>query len=823
MVFARRSAWVFLALAIFPAAHCTAEEKVREAPWEELSHYPCRGLSPLYRPTARRLEEILAEPNLWEVLPRPVTGVVAREDQPPCFEMQSGDWYYNSLPATAAAVRWAAEQRWTGGFRLLYNAGVLAFYDRELWTTPQGGTRVLEFYSSGGRALYRPFGSDWSFGRNRLARDGGDAWWVASSEGVFRLQDDYWERAKIPNWPGGAAGGILDDSKGRLVAWSEREVEGAATVAFNTDGKWTSVRVPRSGNWTQGGIRADGSAVLMSAAEIVIVSPSDDERIASEPERDTAGPMQIVDPRSGRFDVGEDGWVLPRGARAVARDGNVLFGTESLSEGRFGLVRIPSDGAAHWIEFAPSRELRIVPFPDGGFLLLEPTMGVLLLTKDSRHPERVAEAGDVLLGDEPLGCDRDGHLYIKRDFAVMMLSPRAKKPTARGVKRLAECPERSRFSVPFGVAVDSSGCCWFVRSSDGAVMVRPPQGDLPVLRDDRLSGAVSLWAGRQGAMLVLLADGRAALAHSRRELETAESLVALAREHTGLMLAAAPCASHDPRRGLDDGEYGQRHQPLAAPWLTTGEFLWLADGKAVYRIGPDSAEADSAASAKVAEGDFALLGPLHSGRLLLAKRTGNRYSQRVTEWLWIDDPGGAVRLEPVAAPPREHGKSYLQSPASFADDWLLDTQGRLWLHQGFDRVYRIDSRETWSLLQDFGRPQFVHPDGFVWAYRAARVFAGFEVAVSDAGRSCIPTYMEHLTPLFGDGNQITCLTPTGLADLHFDPRKPEEDAITRRFHVRWGAKPSWYIGRSDRSVFFVVGRDSSSALVAVELPEPEHD
>ena len=324
-------------------------------------------------------------------------------------------------------------------------------------------------------------------------------------------------------------------------------------------------------------------------------------------------------------------------------------------------------------------------------------------------------------------------------------------------------------------------------------------------------------------MLVLLADGRAALAHSRRELETAESLVALAREHTGLMLAAAPCASHDPRRGLDDGEYGQRHQPLAAPWLTTGEFLWLADGKAVYRIGPDSAEADSAASAKVAEGDFALLGPLHSGRLLLAKRTGNRYSQRVTEWLWIDDPGGAVRLEPVAAPPREHGKSYLQSPASFADDWLLDTQGRLWLHQGFDRVYRIDSRETWSLLQDFGRPQFVHPDGFVWAYRAARVFAGFEVAVSDAGRSCIPTYMEHLTPLFGDGNQITCLTPTGLADLHFDPRKPEEDAITRRFHVRWGAKPSWYIGRSDRSVFFVVGRDSSSALVAVELPEPEHD
>jgi hypothetical protein len=141
---------------------------------------------------------------------------------------------------------------------------------------------------------------------------------------------------------------------------------------------------------------------------------------------------------------------------------------------------------------------------------------------------------------------------------------------------------------------------------------------------------------------------------------------------------------------------------------------------------------------------------------------------------------------------------------------------------GTDESYRLGLPTEWQRLKKFGRPEFEFPQGVVWGYRSEKTFRGYEVAGEQFRRSCVPLYVEDLTPLYGEGDKVVCQTPDGLALLRFLPDKASEDAVIQRIRVAWCGRPVAYIGRSNRRLFFVTrGYDRNPRLVMIELPESE--
>ena len=806
-----------------PAGAAPASE-VPLGSWDDLALYPARGLSPLYPLVGAECQRILVAGARWEVFPRPISSVLVSPDQPPCFEMHNGDYYYNELGGNAQAIRWAAEQSWGGAFRLLFNASALARRDDELWLSVDGFSPRLKLLRGKNWATYRPPDSA-SLGvhgkPNWLARDVPGAWWVATQEGLYRVQEGQWERAKIPGWPGGPAQGVVGDGKGRLVAWSGQTGGFGATVGFYADGQWSSVSVYRVGQWTAAGIRPDGGAVLAGPSQVVVVKPAARGDAAGDQLSGPKRQQELDHLRQGHFDLGDGLWVRPLGTFGVTGGGSALFAAIRLRDGPRGLVRLRTAGPPEWIDLAIGEGVQIAPSQDDGFLILARGAGVFALGKSSREPQLLDDSADLFRDDKLLGCDGAGRAYLQRGRAVLAFSPRGKPAPAIVPRKLADLPAAVVRPVDrrtVAAAVDARGGCWFVDRDGGRVMVLPQDKDEPHPYDDCLRGAQAFWPGRDGAMLMLLDDGTAALGFGGRRLEVAASLVDLGRLHFREMLAAAPRSSGDGRRDLRR-QPGWR--PAASPWLATGKCLWLEENGAICRLrmqdqregGPGAVEVK-----RVCEGGFELLGPLRSGHLLLAKDGGSGRQESLDRWFWVEAPEDRAELKLVASPPAKVGTAILTSPATVYGAWRLDAQGALWLHQGFDRVYRIDSPGQWPLLSHFGEPEFEHPNGCVWAYHSARVFAGYEVARNGFRHSCRPTYLDHLTPLFAADGEVTCLTPDGLAVLRFDPKRPADDGVVRRFRVRWGNKPLWYLGHSESRAFFVTtGPRSESHLVLVDL------
>ncbi len=123
------------------------------------------------------------------------------------------------------------------------------------------------------------------------------------------------------------------------------------------------------------------------------------------------------------------------------------------------------------------------------------------------------------------------------------------------------------------------------------------------------------------------------------------------------------------------------------------------------------------------------------------------------------------------------------------------------------------------MLKDFGPPELEHPAERVWGKHTARVFRGYEVGGVGERRSCRPAYLHHLTPLTLDGDEVLCLTPTGLAWLRYDEESADGDEIVRTMPVNWGGTPAAFIGLRDQLLRVVVKDDSASTLVSVSLQE----
>lgn len=819
--------WFLGSVSVLFIAVAAGAEEVPRQPLKSLADYPARGLSPLYDMVGMECKRILAGGASWHVLPRPISDIFVSPDQAPCFEMCNGDTYYNGIFGNAEAIRWAAEQSWDGAFRLVYNSSVLACHDGEFWFAENAWEPKWKHLSKKTWTSYQPIGSSRLRSREdgrHFARDAGGDWWVACEEGLFRLKDGEWERAKISDWPSGPVLGITGDSRGRLIAWASRAGRSGTLLAVRADDKWKSLAFDESGVWTNVALRSDGRAVFVEHSRLVRATPASNNASA-EQRNDSQSQETHAPSEPSLFVVGDDRSATIESAPVISENGHVLFAARIPSTGNAGLVRLPSQGPSRWIDFESSTGVQIAAGRNEEFLIFSDKRGLFALAKESQEPRRLADAGRFQPGDLLRGCDKEGRVYFQRGRSFFVFSPEGKSTPLIVPHPLGELGNHhyqpSTRSEPPKAAVNSAGNCWFIGSGDGRVMVLPANETVPHQYDERLEGAQSLWAGQEGAMLIML-KGSVALARPGKPLAIAKSLIALAEEQFSVMFAAAPQSPCDRRRRLDGDEQYGRTSPPASPWLATDHCLWIADESTSYRLRAGAGAKGKTAPPeviKVCQGDFRVLGPLRSGHLLLADwRTGIGNSS-LTSWRQIGNPEGEAAVKSIESPPRECAAGSLERPAGFCGQWWLDGNGLLWLHQGFDRVYRIDSPTKWPMLRDFGPPEFEFPKGFVWGYHSARVFKGYEVAGERFRRSCVPTYVEQLIPLQGSGDKVACLMPDGLALLRFDTDNAREDAVVRRLHVAWREKPIAYIGHSHRRFFFVTrGYDAKQRLVMIELP-----
>ncbi len=850
--FIDRLALVSLALAASPVV---ADDGVLKQSWENVHRYGgVIGLSPLYEAAGVECQRILARDDRWMALPRPINHVLANPDDTPCFEMHSGDSYYNDLKGNTEGIRWANEQTWNGSFRLFYNTKLVARDGDDYWLLVDGSSSSLRRLSGNKWSNHWPPGTagyQREAASSRIAKVGDRGWCVATSEGAFLFDGVAWERLKIPRWPGGAVQGAVGDGKGRIAVWSYARSGAGSTIALLAGNQWQTSVLPSLATPTQLAIRPDGKVVVAGLGCFTIVVP----RVETDDERNVAGGVNrqpdIEHLRQGHFDLGDHRWVQVFRTPAVSRHGGALFvardlgapnveadrdarqSTRARSRARargLGLVRVPVNGQPEWIDLQISETTQIAPWINDGFLLMAEQQGIYLLQRDVRTPVRVGDAAEVLSGDKLLGGDPKERAYIQRDHAILVFNYQVRRTALiqpEGIARLENAergePDGEDSPAPIEVrsAIDAAGNCWFISSDKGAVLVQRRQSSEPQSFDRRLRGVRSIWPGRNDSLLMLGARD-AALVHDTIQVERADSLVELAKTRFSLVRAAAPLQSNDPRRYLL-----QRHQnfgthQLGPPWLCTGKCVWISDGESVYRIlntATDEKETGPIAVEKICTGGFDILGPLRSGGLLLAKRVPavQHGNATVTDWHWIEDPDGRPALRPVESPPREYGRGSLERPASVERCWLSDANGSLYLHQGFDRVYRINAQGKWPMLTEFGVPQIEYPEGVVWAWHGSRVFPGYEVAADGFRRSCIPTYMENVTPLFAHKGFVYCMTPLGSASLRFDRNDATQDKVVNTTRIAWPAPPIAFIGHVETRAFIVTSAESGNNFISVEV------
>jgi hypothetical protein len=251
----------------------------------------------------------------------------------------------------------------------------------------------------------------------------------------------------------------------------------------------------------------------------------------------------------------------------------------------------------------------------------------------------------------------------------------------------------------------------------------------------------------------------------------------------------------------------------AAPWLTVGKSLWLTSGSAVHRL-RKKAEGDKVEATLIKEGVNQLIGPLAPGSLLLAKQDP-RSSQYMRSWFLVAQPDGDGEAKPLVMTRPANVTNF--PPDSVRGDWLLDAQGALWIYESNNRSCRLTSPDEWSREESIGLMQFTTSGGQSWSYRNGGVFAGYDVISAAGRRAYQPTYLQHLTPLFVEGDRMACLTPLGAAWIHTPDDSANNDAVLASEQLAWSGTPAAYVGHAGRRVFLMTRDQQSHQLVTFEL------
>jgi hypothetical protein len=840
--------------------------------WDQIAEHPASGLSPLYAEAADVISKILEGQEQQRLLPRSVSVVSITRDGAPCFGINTCDWNANGFGANAQVRNWVAEQTWDGRFRLICSAFLVDKRENDAILLRTLGPFKGLFYRDGASewvslAVKRHEANPNSPGPlaeyPTLLPQGGYA--VVLDGQLARYLDGQWTVAPNHLSDDERLLGLQVNQEGQFLTWFSLVDGERIGTAFQFGGPrgWEKHVILNPSSFSDIVFCDNGLIVLHEDNEWTILNPLDSWNSDTVHEEDLTLPNantmhvidSVVDPFHGEIilagKIENDTDQSETQQVAIARltltpSSRPYYEITSAAYAAFPStvdlsdVPPPSRPNSHYVihpyssaynSIAAGMDQRTLPRkprlevlsrPEGGAVIFSESFGIGWTDRESEQI-RFLEGVDVLQDDYLLGCDQGDIVYVKRSGHLIAYSLHASRSPSTIPRVLASVPDaypHARINWnPTLATLNSEGTLIFATPDlERNVLVQYPGEVEPVMLDDRLSGAKSLWPGRNGSFLIELNDSRTVLASVDGELLIAASLQDLCESHFDAVFAAAPRNPFDQRRL---GSYinhisvnRSRALPHAAPWMSTSDALWTSDPETqvVRRYTEDDREGTVIAN----EGHF-LFGRLTDGSIILAQRgMYRRPDEHLWNWNWIEDPDGQATLRDNTFFSNDQVRGFPPRVTQSDFEWFHIDEGSLLIEGGSDALLEMSSIESWDETRFFGLPGFEHPQGTVWGFHTFGVLAGWEIRSGDQCRSAFATYKEPLTPVLGLDDQVICVTPTGLASFSMDggPNSP-----VRHQHVQWPATPMSYasfIGRMDNQLIFLLDAYDDPILVSVE-------
>jgi hypothetical protein len=554
-------------------------------------------------------------------------------------------------------------------------------------------------------------------------------------------------------------------------------------------------------------VREGDSASRDAAWQAYLGQKSELDAVLANLESFEATQLLLQDLSHGRW-FGEPGPPVElAGPMATSADGTMVFCVRTGPNGPWEVAALGADNHFRRLQGLPAGALaQVLPYPDGRFLLRvrDHEDDRLLLWQPGQGEPRLLDRVSSEAG--LLGADRHGRLYFRRDDSLMVFTPAAEVATPAETRILASVPSLD----PTVAVVADDGRLWFCDRDGSLFLWESTAASGPEkYKAQSLPPVKEVFAGRGGAILARCIGDRVALCWPDKAI-VATCLADLAREHFDELMAAAPTSTRDPRRHLT-----ATWKPVPSPWLAVGNHVWLRDARSAYCAGPAGKclnVTDLARALGYGESPVTLMGPLQSGQLILAPD-----GRRMEDWIVVDLPGAEFVLSALGRRPHTQGGAPVTDAGAFSGQWLLDSQGRLWLHQAFDRVYCVGDIAAWPMIMDFGQPWLEHGNGQVWALRSIRAYPGYQVGTGGAKPTpCPVSFLHRLTPLQSVAkDRLLCLSPLGLAVLAGDPANPDSLELASPTPVAWRGTPFGYCGRTSGWTFFVTSTRDGHSLQAV--------
>jgi hypothetical protein len=808
---------------LFIVAHVaiSQEPEPPKQSWKRIEEPVKDKLSPLYLDAAKKIEEILDGKRQCVVLPRAIRDVKLTRDGMPCFEMHAGSW---DTRKSGEAYRWAAEQTWGGRFRLFYNAELLDIRDEMLLIRPYDKSVGLLKYD--GQTW-----TEYSMIKRRQRKES-----LLGTDGkVFGIIDEQVHHYEDGKWVADPVRAdrkenvllsiFRSNARGQLLAFVQKFKSSEVELWFHDGKSWSSETIPRN-SWVLRGLTLcdNGKIVVrVDRHKAMVLSPLESEPAengegkrwkrkifdfeqASLPERPKlSSEDMVVDPRNAKISfvaLSED--ELPKDKKFPGR----------------------SRGFPYWIG-NPGEE--VIFRPKGGAIVAKRWLG-LGWFDETWKKVHMLKGISFRKHDTLLGCDKNDIVYVRQGMDGSILAYSLQAPPESWTKPdvVSEYTSDSnlrdsnlsRFSWDLTqVAVDTEGVLWYISPTQARAIMTLQEYEKPRVLGDEYEGVESLWPGRDGSMLVLYQNRRAALVRKDQPALFEESLAKLCEKHFEAMRKAAPRNPYNKQRfmaGLD--VMSSRMNPCPAPWMATEKTLWIADllGGRVMRFAEDDLQ-----GRVVTNESHCLLGRLGDGAIVLGVCRKGWLHYRFSKWSWIEDPDGKATVRSFDEKRIDRKMfGHVGVPGKPRQNWLCTEDGTLYFAgKGSQDTICLRSPKKWKRFKQFDCPGIEYPANTVWGYHFYGVFPGWEVVGPEGRHSSLITYRENLTPLFGEKDDVYCLTPVGLAAF---PYKKGLDAKARYQYVafpdcRLSDKGEiGYIGRHKETLFFLLRVSYGSKIIAID-------
>ena len=323
----------------------------------------------------------------------------------------------------------------------------------------------------------------------------------------------------------------------------------------------------------------------------------------------------------------------------------------------------------------------------------------------------------------------------------------------------------------------------------------------------------TLLAGEAGSMVVVT-PGPQGLAHLIEDdvVYSSRDLFEMAATHFDRLLRLAPTRILPP---TSSAEFSSRESVPVL--LRIKDLLWVCDGKTVevYRQGRSLSMGKRLTLSGARLARPALIGPVSANgaqRVLIAATPS-----RLDSYVWATPGPEGIALAMAQPPEAAQGSSHLTDPAGVIGEPVVDgSTGRIFYHQGYDRVWAIAGPDQYKMFFNAGRPVLFTKDGKLLLRREARVYSGYRLLTDDAISDIPITFVKSIHPVFEEQDgTLLCTGPEGLVWLKRETGT--KFAIARSLSLAIPGTPAGYLGRSAKSLYFLTRGEYGISVMIVPI------